>query len=66
MGPGPAHADLDRLQGAGGPAGLTPGSWFCPVVNLWFSRRVVRGIWDAAGPSRAPYRWRPLAEIVHL
>ncbi|MFF9286563.1 DUF4328 domain-containing protein [Streptomyces griseosporeus] len=28
--------------------GWTIGAWFCPVVNLWFPRRVVADIWDAS------------------
>ncbi|MGB8944136.1 MAG: DUF4328 domain-containing protein [Streptomyces sp.] len=30
--------------------GWTVGSWFVPVVNLWFPRRIAIDIWDASGP----------------
>ncbi|WDM12163.1 DUF4328 domain-containing protein [Streptomyces lavenduligriseus] len=30
--------------------GWTIGGWFCPVVNLWFPRRIVADTWDASGP----------------
>ncbi|QEU92282.1 DUF4328 domain-containing protein [Streptomyces kanamyceticus] len=29
--------------------GWTVGSWFVPVVNLWFPRRIAIDIWDASG-----------------
>ncbi|MEU5956982.1 DUF4328 domain-containing protein [Streptomyces sp. NPDC047525] len=29
--------------------GWTVGSWFVPVVNLWFPRRIALDIWDASG-----------------
>ncbi|MEU3510791.1 DUF4328 domain-containing protein [Streptomyces longwoodensis] len=28
--------------------GWTIGAWFCPVVNLWFPRRIVADSWDAS------------------
>lgn len=39
--------------------GWTIGAWFCPVVNLWFPRRIVADSWDASGPGvRGPgTRW---------
>lgn len=33
--------------------GWTVGSWFVPVVNLWFPRRIAIDIWDASGPRSA-------------
>ncbi|MGV9273413.1 DUF4328 domain-containing protein [Streptomyces griseosporeus] len=30
--------------------GWTIGAWFCPVVNLWFPRRIVVDSWDASAP----------------
>ncbi|WP_459738395.1 DUF4328 domain-containing protein [Streptomyces sp. E-15] len=30
--------------------GWTIGGWFCPIVNLWFPRRIVADIWDAGAP----------------
>ncbi|UFR02725.1 DUF4328 domain-containing protein [Streptomyces sp. Go40/10] len=30
--------------------GWTIGAWFCPVVNLWFPRRIVADSWDASAP----------------
>ncbi|GHD22750.1 DUF4328 domain-containing protein [Streptomyces galbus] len=30
--------------------GWTIGAWFCPVVNLWFPRRIVADCWDASAP----------------
>lgn len=31
--------------------GWTIGAWFCPIVNLWFPRRVVDDIWRASRPG---------------
>lgn len=33
--------------------GWTVGSWFVPVVNLWFPRRIALDIWDASGERSA-------------
>ncbi|BCM69039.1 hypothetical protein EASAB2608_04373 [Streptomyces sp. EAS-AB2608] len=30
--------------------GWTIGGWFCPIVNLWFPRRIVADCWDASAP----------------
>ncbi|WP_018382003.1 DUF4328 domain-containing protein [Wenjunlia vitaminophila] len=30
--------------------GWAIGAWFCPVVNLWFPRRIVVDSWDASAP----------------
>ncbi|MFF8725363.1 DUF4328 domain-containing protein [Streptomyces sp. NPDC015171] len=30
--------------------GWTIGGWFCPLVNLWFPRRIVAETWDASAP----------------
>jgi hypothetical protein len=30
--------------------GWTIGGWFCPIVNLWFPRRIVADTWDASAP----------------
>ncbi|MFF9623911.1 DUF4328 domain-containing protein [Streptomyces griseosporeus] len=30
--------------------GWVIGAWFCPVVNLWFPRRIVADSWDASAP----------------
>ncbi|MEU6239724.1 DUF4328 domain-containing protein [Streptomyces sp. NPDC047024] len=34
--------------------GWAIGAWFCPVVNLWFPRRIVLDIWDASAPQGRP------------
>ncbi|MER6154954.1 DUF4328 domain-containing protein [Streptomyces sp. NPDC001868] len=34
--------------------GWAIGSWFVPVVNLWFPRRIALDCWDASGPWRKP------------
>lgn len=34
--------------------GWAIGSWFTPVVNLWFPRRIALDIWDASSPWGAP------------
>jgi hypothetical protein len=31
--------------------GWTIGAWFCPIVNLWFPRRIVDDIWRASRPG---------------
>lgn len=33
--------------------GWTIGGWFCPVVNLWFPRRIVADTWEASAPRGA-------------
>ncbi|MGJ5753790.1 uncharacterized protein DUF4328 [Streptomyces puniciscabiei] len=38
--------------------GWTIGAWFCPIVNLWFPRRIVLNVWDASVPWGEPYRHR--------
>ncbi|GGW30647.1 hypothetical protein GCM10010503_02810 [Streptomyces lucensis JCM 4490] len=30
--------------------GWVIGGWFCPVVNLWFPRRIVLDCWEASAP----------------
>ncbi len=36
--------------------GWTCWSWFVPIVNLWFPRRIMVDIWDASSPAgRAPH-----------
>ncbi|CAM5264364.1 hypothetical protein SALBM135S_04172 [Streptomyces alboniger] len=41
--------------------GWTVGSWFVPVVNFWFPRRIALDIWDASSAlSAAPARTMPL------
>ncbi|MFI2202306.1 DUF4328 domain-containing protein [Streptomyces sp. NPDC020192] len=39
--------------------GWVIGGWFCPVVNLWFPRRIVLETWDASVPwgARAGHGW---------
>ncbi|MFF0021251.1 DUF4328 domain-containing protein [Streptomyces sp. NPDC005496] len=36
--------------------GWTFWSWFVPLVNLWFPRRIMMEIWDASRPSGVPGR----------
>ncbi|MGW2644837.1 DUF4328 domain-containing protein [Streptomyces sp. NPDC001393] len=36
--------------------GWTIGGWFCPIVNLWFPRRIVLNVWDASVPWGARAR----------
>ena len=31
------------------------GSWFCPIVNLWFPYQVVSDVWKASDPRTSPY-----------
>lgn len=31
--------------------GWTCGSWFVPIVNLWFPRRIMEDVWDASTPA---------------
>jgi hypothetical protein len=31
--------------------GWTIGAWFCPVVNLWFPRRIMDDIWRSSHPD---------------
>lgn len=31
--------------------GWTIGSWFCPIVNLWFPRRILDDIWSGSLPN---------------
>lgn len=31
--------------------GWVVGSWFCPIVNLWFPYQVVRDVWRASDPA---------------
>ncbi|MFF3915227.1 DUF4328 domain-containing protein [Streptomyces sp. NPDC001852] len=40
--------------------GWTIGGWFCPIVNLWFPRRIVLNIWDASVPWGARARHGPV------
>ncbi|MFI9807795.1 DUF4328 domain-containing protein [Streptomyces sp. NPDC052301] len=40
--------------------GWTIGGWFCPVVNLWFPRRIVVDAWDASAPWGARVRHAPV------
>ncbi|MFF7747780.1 DUF4328 domain-containing protein [Streptomyces sp. NPDC007971] len=41
--------------------GWTIGGWFCPVVNLWFPRRITLDIWD----SSVPWAERPGHALVN-
>ncbi|MGV9338386.1 DUF4328 domain-containing protein [Streptomyces sp. NPDC003688] len=34
--------------------GWAIGAWFCPVVNLWFPRRIVLDVWNASAPQGRP------------
>ena len=40
--------------------GWTIGAWFCPIVNLWFPRRVVADAWDASTPLGMRSGHRPV------
>ncbi|MQY35211.1 hypothetical protein SRB17_31830 [Streptomyces sp. RB17] len=40
--------------------GWTIGGWFCPIVNLWFPRRIVLNIWDTSVPWGARARHSPV------
>lgn len=48
-----ARVNSERLSGVRHRMGRgwTIGSWFCPVVNLWFPRRIVDDIWRASRPG---------------
>lgn len=38
------------------------GSWFCPVVNLWFPYQVVTDVWKASRPG-TPWRLESLKQV---
>jgi hypothetical protein len=48
-----ARVNSERLSGVRHRMGRgwTIGAWFCPVVNLWFPRRIVDDIWRASRPG---------------
>lgn len=50
--------------------GWTVGAWFCPIVNLWFPRRIVDDIWRASRPGVPADQYRvdglPLSPLVRV
>lgn len=48
-----ARVNSERLSGVHHRLGRgwTIGAWFCPIVNLWFPRRIVDDIWRASRPG---------------
>ena len=40
--------------------GWVIGGWFCPIVNLWFPRRIVLDSWTASVPPGARVRTAPV------
>ncbi|MFH8934010.1 DUF4328 domain-containing protein [Streptomyces griseosporeus] len=44
------NAEVFDASGHRMKRGWTIGAWFCPVVNLWFPRRIVADSWDASAP----------------
>ncbi|MFE2264930.1 DUF4328 domain-containing protein [Streptomyces griseosporeus] len=42
------NAEVFDASGHRMKRGWTIGAWFCPVVNLWFPRRIVADSWDAS------------------
>ena len=48
-----ARVNSERLSGVRHrmSRGWTIGAWFCPIVNLWFPRRIVDDIWRASRPG---------------
>ncbi len=65
-----ARVNSERLSGVHHRMGRgwTIGSWFCPVVNLWFPRRIVDDIWRASRPGVPADQWEihplPLSPLV--
>jgi hypothetical protein len=59
---------LSIAQHEHGP-GWVFGAWICPVVNLWFPRRIVSDIWKASRPAGGPDRFdltrRPGSPLVN-
>ncbi|GGV70344.1 hypothetical protein GCM10010277_81200 [Streptomyces longisporoflavus] len=43
------NAEVFEPHVHGKTRGWTVGSWFVPIVNLWFPRRIALDIWDASG-----------------
>ncbi|MBL1081359.1 DUF4328 domain-containing protein [Streptomyces actinomycinicus] len=56
------NAEVFNPGGHSKSRGWTIGGWFCPVVNLWFPRRIVLDIWD----SSAAWAKRPGHAIVNF
>ncbi|WP_166663937.1 DUF4328 domain-containing protein [Actinophytocola oryzae] len=48
-----ARVNSERLSGVHHRLGRgwTIGGWFCPIVNLWFPRRIVDDIWRTSRPD---------------
>ncbi|MGW0768438.1 DUF4328 domain-containing protein [Streptomyces sp. NPDC002676] len=42
------NAEVFNPGGHSRSRGWTIGGWFCPVVNLWFPRRITLDIWDSS------------------
>ncbi|MCS0604722.1 DUF4328 domain-containing protein [Streptomyces sp. LP11] len=55
------NAEVFNPGGQSKVRGWTIGAWFCPVVNLWFPRRIVLDIWD----SSAEWAKRPGHALVN-
>ncbi|SFY50904.1 DUF4328 domain-containing protein [Streptomyces sp. F-1] len=54
------NAEAFRPDGHRLKRGWVIGGWFCPIVNLWFPRRVVLDSWTASTPPGARVRRAPV------
>jgi hypothetical protein len=48
------NAEVFNPFGHAKKRGWAIGSWFTPIVNLWFPRRITVDIWEASSPWGAP------------
>ncbi|WP_261399507.1 DUF4328 domain-containing protein [Streptomyces misionensis] len=54
------NAEVFRPDGHRLKRGWVIGGWFCPIVNLWFPRRIVLDSWTASVPPGARVRSAPV------
>ncbi|WP_026248254.1 DUF4328 domain-containing protein [Streptomyces sp. LaPpAH-108] len=48
------NAEVFDQSGHSLKRGWAIGAWFCPIVNLWFPRRIVLDIWNTSAPQGRP------------
>ncbi|MFD8809629.1 DUF4328 domain-containing protein [Streptomyces sp. NPDC059597] len=48
------NAEVFDQSGQSLKRGWAIGAWFCPIVNLWFPRRIVLDIWNTSAPQGRP------------
>ncbi|MGW4303025.1 DUF4328 domain-containing protein [Streptomyces sp. NPDC004376] len=48
------NAEVFDQSGQSLKRGWAIGAWFCPIVNLWFPRRIVLDIWNTSAPRGRP------------